>query len=403
MINTNTEVCPHLGDEVGGKNHERFEDWEDENLGLDMKLLRGIYANGFETPSPIQKKALISIIKRKDIIAQAQSGTGKTGAFVIGSLEIIDESLKQTQVIIVSPTRELSRQNFHVVKAISQFQDITAQLLIGGTSTDDDKELLTNNVPQIVVGCPGRIYDMIRRKYLKTKHIQFLVLDEADEMLSAGFKDQIYKIFQFMNNDVQLGLFSATMPDELSMLTSKFMRNPIKILEKKELLTLQGIAQFYIALENDEHKYATLKDLFGTLTISQAIIYCNSIKRVNDLYDAMVHDKFPVARTHSGLDESERKKVYDDFKSGTARVLLSTDLFSRGIDVQQVSIVINFDIPKNVATYLHRIGRSGRWGRKGAGINFVTRRDMSRIKEIERYYNTEIQELPENYTNIISR
>ena len=403
MINTNTEVCPHLGEEVGGTNHDRFEDWEDEKLGLDMKLLRGIYANGFETPSPIQKKALISIIKRKDIIAQAQSGTGKTGAFVIGSLEIINESLKKTQVIIVSPTRELSRQNFQVVKAISQFQDITPQLLIGGTSTDDDKDLLTNNVPQIVVGCPGRIYDMIRRKYLKTKDIQFLVLDEADEMLSAGFKDQIYKIFQFMNNDVQLGLFSATMPDELSMLTSKFMRNPIKILEKRELLTLQGIAQFYIALENDEHKYSTLKDLFGTLTISQAIIYCNSIKRVNDLYDAMLHDKFPVARTHSGLDEGERKKVYEDFKSGTARVLLSTDLFSRGIDVQQVSIVINFDIPKNVATYLHRIGRSGRWGRKGAGINFVTRRDMSRIKEIERYYNTEIQELPENYTQIISR
>ena len=403
MINTNTEVCPHLGDEVGGDNHDRFEEWEDENLGLKIKLLRGIYANGFETPSPIQKKALIPIIKERDIIAQAQSGTGKTGAFVIGSLQLINEDLKQTQVIIISPTRELSRQNYEVAKTISQFQNITPQLLIGGTSTDDDKELLNNNVPQIVIGCPGRIYDMIRRKHLKTKDIKLLVLDEADEMLSAGFKDQIYKIFQFMNNDVQLGLFSATMPEELNMLTSKFMRNPIKILEKRELLTLQGIAQFYIALENDEHKYVTLKDLFSTLTISQAIIYCNSIKRVNDLYDAMTHDKFPVARTHSGLEEGERKQVYNDFKSGVARVLLSTDLFSRGIDVQQVSIVINFDIPKNVATYLHRIGRSGRWGRKGAGINFVTRRDMSRVKEIERYYNTEIQELPENYTKIISR
>ena len=403
MINTNTEVCPHLGDEVGGDNHDRFEEWEDENLGLKMKLLRGIYANGFETPSPIQKKALIPIIKERDIIAQAQSGTGKTGAFVIGSLQLINEDLKQTQVIIISPTRELSRQNYEVAKTISQFQNITPQLLIGGTSTDDDKELLNNNVPQIVIGCPGRIYDMIRRKHLKTKDIKLLVLDEADEMLSAGFKDQIYKIFQFMNNDVQLGLFSATMPEELNMLTSKFMRNPIKILEKRELLTLQGIAQFYIALENDEHKYVTLKDLFSTLTISQAIIYCNSIKRVNDLYEAMIHDKFPVTRTHSGLEEGERKQVYNDFKSGVARVLLSTDLFSRGIDVQQVSIVINFDIPKNVATYLHRIGRSGRWGRKGAGINFVTRRDMSRVKEIERYYNTEIQELPENYTKIISR
>ena len=152
MINTNTEVCPHLGDEVGGDNHDRFEEWEDENLGLKMKLLRGIYANGFETPSPIQKKALIPIIKERDIIAQAQSGTGKTGAFVIGSLQLINEDLKQTQVIIISPTRELSRQNYEVAKTISQFQNITPQLLIGGTSTDDDKELLNNNVPQIVIG-----------------------------------------------------------------------------------------------------------------------------------------------------------------------------------------------------------------------------------------------------------
>ena len=281
--------------------------------------------------------------------------------------------------------------------------NINCQLLIGGTSTDDDKELLNNKTPHIVVGCPGRIYDMIRRKYLKTNSIKMLVLDEADEMLSAGFKDQIYKIFQFMNNDVQLGLFSATMPDELNMLTSKFMRNPIRILEKRELLTLQGIAQFYIALDNDEHKYATLKDLFSTLTISQAIIYCNSIKRVNDLYDAMQHDKFPVGRTHSGMEEKDRKKIYEDFKSGQVRVLLSTDLFSRGIDVQQVSIVINFDVSKSVHTYLHRIGRSGRWGRKGAGINFVTRRDMARIKEIEKYYNTEIQELPSNYVEILNR
>jgi len=385
------------------ENENRFESWEDEKLDINIKLLRGIYANGFETPSPIQKKALIPIIKGGDIIAQAQSGTGKTGAFVIGSLEIIEEKLKKTQVIIVSPTRELSRQTYEVTKAISQFSEITAQLLIGGTSTDDDKEQLTNNIPHIVIGCPGRIFDMMRRKYLKTDKIKFLVLDEADEMLSSGFKDQIYKIFQFMNNDVQVGLFSATMPDELSMLTSKFMRNPKKILEKKEMLTLQGIAQFYIALDNDEHKYATLKDLFSTLTISQAIIYCNSIKRVNDLYEAMIHDNFPVTRTHSGLEESERKKVFDEFKSGTARVLISTDLFSRGIDIQQVSIVINFDVPKNVATYLHRIGRSGRWGRKGTGINFVTRRDMSRIKDIEGYYDTEIQELPENYIQLISR
>jgi translation initiation factor 4A len=394
----------HLPDEVDGVlNDDIFEDWEDEKLNLNSDILRGVYANGFENPSPIQKKTIIPLIKRKDIIAQAQSGTGKTGAFVIGSLQRLNKKLKKVQIIILSPTRELSRQTYNVVKTISHFMNITVQLLIGGTSTDTDKELLSKDCPHMVIGCPGRIYDMIRRRHLLTEHVKLLVLDEADEMLSAGFKDQIYKIFQFMNNDVQLGLFSATMPDELSMLTSKFMRTPVKVLEKRELLTLQGIAQFYIALDNDEHKYATLKDLFTTLTISQAIIYCNSIKRVDDLFDAMVQDKFPVIKTHSGMEESERKKAYEDFKSGEARVLLSTDLFSRGIDVQQVSIVINFDIPKNIHTYLHRIGRSGRWGRKGAGINFVTRRDMSRVKDIEKYYNTQIDELPQDYAKTLNR
>jgi translation initiation factor 4A len=398
--------CSHLPDEVdacAAENQNLFDDWEDDRLNLDNNILRGVYANGFENPSPIQKKTIIPVIKKNDIIAQAQSGTGKTGAFVIGSLQRLDTKNKKVQVIILSPTRELSRQTYNVAKTISHFMDITIQLLIGGTSTDDDKELLSNDTPHMVIGCPGRIYDMIRRKHLRTNEVKLLILDEADEMLSAGFKDQIYKIFQFMNNNVQLGLFSATMPDELNLLTSKFMRNPIKVLEKRELLTLQGIAQFYVALDNDEHKYATLKDLFSTLTISQAIIYCNSIKRVDDLYEAMVHDKFPVAKTHSGMDEEGRRKVYEDFKSGQARVLLSTDLFSRGIDVQQVSIVINFDVPKNIHTYLHRIGRSGRWGRKGAGINFVTRRDMSRVKDIEKYYNTQIDELPSNYTTLLNR
>ena len=216
----------------------------------------------------------------------------------------------------------------------------------------------------------------------------------------VDLKDQIYKIFQYMNNDIQVGLFSATMPIELDILTSKFLRKPLKILIKKEMLTLQGIAQFYVALDNDEHKYATLKDLFGTLSISQAIIYCNSIRRVDDLYEAMKHDDFPAERIHSGMDESERIGIYEKFKEGACRVLISTDLLARGIDVQQVSIVINFDVPKNVHTYLHRIGRSGRWGRKGVGINFITRRDVQKLEEYKQFYSTEIKELPVNYKDL---
>ncbi len=279
--------------------------------------------------------------------------------------------------------------------------DMSHQLLVGGTSTEEDRDKLETNHPQIIIGCPGRVHDMIRRKYLSTQHIGLMILDEADELLSHGFKDQIYKIFQFMNNDIQIGLFSATMPAELNSLTAKFLRRPIKILIQKEMLTLQGIQQFHINLDNDEHKYTTLKDLFGTLSVSQAIIYCNSIRRVDDLYEAMKHDEFPVERLHGSLDESERRSIYATFKNGSCRVLIATDLLARGIDIQQVSIVINFDVPKSVHTYLHRIGRSGRWGRKGVGINFVTRRDVPKLKEIEQFYSTQVKEFPQNYKELI--
>jgi len=379
-----------------------FESWDDEDtLSLKTKLLRGIYAYGFENPSPIQKKAIIPLVKRRDVIAQAQSGTGKTGAFVVGSLQVLDESLLEPQILVLAHTRELARQICKVVSSLGNQMDMSHQLLVGGTSTEEDREKLETNRPQIIIGCPGRVHDMIRRKYLSTQHIGLMILDEADELLSHGFKDQIYKIFQFMNNDIQIGLFSATMPAELNSLTAKFLRRPIKILIQKEMLTLQGIQQFHINLDNDEHKYTTLKDLFGTLSVSQAIIYCNSIRRVDDLYEAMKHDEFPVERLHGSLDESERRAIYATFKNGSCRVLIATDLLARGIDIQQVSIVINFDVPKSVHTYLHRIGRSGRWGRKGVGINFVTRRDVPKLKEIEQFYSTQVKEFPQNYKELI--
>lgn len=389
-----------IRDEIDSKNMLTFESWDDEELNLKTGLLRGIYAYGFENPSPIQKRAIIPLIQRRDLIAQAQSGTGKTGAFVIGSLQILDEKKIATQALILAHTRELARQIYSVIQAMGNLLKIKTQLLVGGTSTDEDREKLEACPPHIIVGSPGRVHDMIRRKHLKTNDITLLILDEADELLSHGFKEQIYKIFQFMPNEIQIGLFSATMPSELNMLTSKFLRNPLKILIKKEMLTLQGIAQYFVALDNDEHKYVTLKDLFGSLAISQAIIYCNSIRRVDDLFDAMKHDTFPVERMHSGMEEKDRRDIYQRFKTGACRVLISTDLLARGIDIQQVSIVINFDLPKSVHTYLHRIGRSGRWGRQGVGINFITRRDIQKLTEIKQFYSTEIKELPGNYKDI---
>jgi translation initiation factor 4A len=373
-----------------------INEWED--LNTKTPLLRGIYANGFERPSPIQKQAILPLFEKRDVIAQAQSGTGKTACFSIGILELIDVSLKATQAMILSPTRELSIQTKKVLDSLGgQFPELCTQLLIGGTSTDDNIQTLRSNTPHIVIGCPGRIHDMLKRKRLAVKDFRILVLDEADELLSAGFKDQVYNIFQFMPMNVQVALFSATMPEELNNLTNKFMRNPVKILLKAEQLTLEGIRQFYIALENDDFKYETLKDIYSSLTVSQSIIYCNSVKRVNDLYNAMNTDNYPVCQIHSGMDKDERLRNYEDFKNGKHRVLISSNVTARGLDVQQVSTVINFDVPNCVHTYLHRIGRSGRWGRKGVGINFVTPRDMRSLKNIEHHYQIKINELTENW------
>lgn len=391
MFNFNKET---IEEEDYNPDEYTFDSWDDESVSLNKKLLRGIYSYGFEKPSPIQKKAVIPMVSKKDVIAQAQSGTGKTGAFTVGTIQLVDHSKKCVQAIIISPTRELSKQTFDVLKSISGLLKTKVKLLIGGTSTEQDIKDLREDTPQVIVGCPGRIHDMARRKYFDTKTVQLIVLDEADEMLSTGFKEQVYNIFQYLNNDVQICLFSATLPRELNALTERFMRNPVKILVKQEMLTLEGIAQYYIALEDDVQKYATLKDIFKIISVSQCIIYCNSVKRVSDLYEAMKEDQFPVCTIHSNMEREERTKSYEDFKIGKYRVLISSNVTARGIDIQQVSTVINFDIPKCVHTYLHRIGRSGRWGRKGTGINFVTKRDIPRIKQIEQHYGTEIQEMP---------
>lgn len=379
--------------------------WEDETLDLKENLLRGIYSYGFEKPSPIQKTAVPTMVsetkekKRRDIIAQAQSGTGKTGAFTVSTLQIIDENVKNTQALILAPTHELANQICSCVNDLGRYLNVTVQLLVGGTSVDGDKNKLDNNTPHIVVGTPGRVHDMIRRKYFRVDDLKVLVLDEADEMLSTGFKEQMYKIFQFMPNNIQIGLFSATMPADLKMLTTKFMRNPNEILVKNDNLTLQGIAQYYISLDDDHQKYMTVKDLFSQLSIAQAIIYCNSTKRVDDLAQAMEEDGFPVKKIHGKMDEKERKDTHKEFKSGASRVLVTSDLFARGIDVQQVSIVINFDVPKSEHTYLHRIGRSGRWGRKGVAINFQTKYDGAKLKHFQEYYDTQIIELPADYAS----
>jgi len=379
--------------------YSEINNWDDLNIHPD--LLRGIYSYGFENPSPIQSKSIVPIIQGKDMIAQAQSGTGKTAAFTIGALSQVNVDDNSTQIIILSPTRELSLQSCSVIRGIgSMIKGLRVQTLVGGSSIDEDISNLKNNVPHIIVGCPGRVYDMIRRGHIASKDVKMVILDEADEMLSSGFKEQIYNIFQNFSRNIQAVLFTATLPEYINNITKKFMRDPVKIYVKAERLTLEGITQYYVAVEDDKQKYSTLKDLYSVISLSQCIIFCNSVKRVNDLHDAMLEDGFPVCCIHSNMEKSARNQSFNEFRNGKNRVLISSNVTARGIDIQQVSVIINFDLPKCVHTYLHRIGRSGRWGRKGVGINFVTRRDVSKMREIEQHYSTQINELPASLENI---
>tara|TARA_Y100000817_G_C16856842_1_gene544345 strand:+ start:224 stop:1369 length:1146 start_codon:yes stop_codon:yes gene_type:complete len=371
-----------------------------DELSLKDEILRGIYSYGFENPSVIQHKSIPVIVSGKDIISQAQSGTGKTGAFVIGILQKLKVEEKTTQIIIISPTRELSRQTMEVVKEIGKYMDITYQEVIGGTDVHQCRAELDKS-PHIVIGTPGRILDMITKNCLYTNNITTLVFDEADEILSYGFKDTIHDIVRKVPSEAQICLFSATIPQEIIDLSDNFMNNPESILVKKEALTLEGIRQFYINIKVSEWKYEILKDLYDTISISQCIIYFNSKNKLMDIYNKLMQENFPVSYIHGDLTSEQRKETMIQFKSGQTRILLSTDLLSRGIDIQQLSLVINFDIPRSKETYIHRIGRSGRYGRKGVAINFISDRDQYSITEIQAYYDTEITEMPQDISDII--
>ncbi len=369
--------------------------WDD--LNINEQILRGIYSCGFENPSPIQCKAIQPIIDKKDLLAQAQSGTGKTATFAIGALASIDFSIKQTQVIILSPVRELSIQTYNVVKSIGCMVDgLNVGLFVGGNKVTDDIDYLKKITPQLIVGTPGRVYDMIQRRFIKIQNVKLIIIDEADEMLSNTFKNQFHQIMMSCNEDIQIALFSASYSNEIKELAMTFLRDPVSIIVKSESLTLDGISQYYIALEDDYHKFVTLKDLYGKISFSQCIIYCNSVPRVMNLYNSLREENFPVSYIHSQMDTSERNTIFNDFKSGKNRILISTNLTSRGIDIQQINLVINFDISKCVHNYLHRIGRTGRWGRKGVAINFITSHDIFTIRNIEKHYKCNINELPEN-------
>ncbi|KER27517.1 hypothetical protein T265_13782 [Opisthorchis viverrini] len=429
-----------------------------DRMNLKEGLLRGIFAYGFEKPSAIQQRAILPSIEGRNVIAQAQSGTGKTATFSIAMLQQINTADPRCQALVLAPTRELAKQIQTVVVALGDYMDITCHACIGGTQVSTDMERLQMG-QQIVVGTPGRVLDMIRRGSLRTDSIRIFVLDEADEMLSMGFKDQIQEIFRCLKHDVQVILLSATIPDEVLEVTKHFMVDPVRILVKQEELTLEGIRQFYVNVEQEEWKLETLCDLYQTIAITQAVIFCNTRRKVEWLTQELTERDFIVSAMcpihlctqavifcntrrkvewltqelterdfivsamyyfpaavllhsvllftkriffpfyhpcakHGDMEQAERDNIMTAFRSGSSRVLISTDLLARGIDVQQVSLVINFDLPNTLENYIHRIGRGGRFGRKGVAINFVTLADKRTLKELETFYNTKISELP---------
>lgn len=364
-----------------------------DDLNLKPEIVRGIFGYGYEAPSAIQQRAILPITEGRDVLAQAQSGTGKTATFTISALQNIDQNERATQALILAPTRELALQIQNVISQIGLYLNVTVHASIGGTSMSDDIEALRSGV-QIVVGTPGRVFDMIDRRYFKTHKIKMFILDEADEMLSSGFKEQIYNIFRLLPETTQVVLLSATMPQDVLEVTSKFMNNPVRILVKKDELTLEGIKQFYINVEEEAYKFDCLCDLYDSISVTQAVIFCNTRSKVESLTARLKEANFTVSAIHADLPQAERDTIMNEFRSGSSRILISTDLLARGIDVQQVSLVINYDLPANKENYIHRIGRGGRFGRKGIAINFVTNQDVGMMREIEQFYSTQIDEMP---------
>ncbi|KAJ1864367.1 translation initiation factor eIF4A, partial [Coemansia sp. RSA 2703] len=364
-----------------------------DDMNLDENLLRGIYAYGFERPSAIQQRAIVPVLKGHDVIAQAQSGTGKTATFSISILQKVDPAILKTQALVLAPTRELAQQIQKVMTSLGDFRKVNIHACIGGTRVADDEKAF-NEGAHVVVGTPGRVHDMISRGIFKAESVKLFALDEADEMLSRGFKDQIQQVFSLLPADVQVVLLSATMPTEVLDVTTKFMRDPIRILVKRDELTLEGIKQFYISVEREDYKFDTLADIYETVSITQAVIFCNTRRKVDFLTDKLRERNFTVSAMHGDMDQEQRDTIMKEFRSGSSRILITTDLLARGIDVQQVSLVINYDLPTNRENYIHRIGRGGRFGRKGIAINFVTDDDTAALRDIEQHYSTQIDEMP---------
>ncbi|KIO29148.1 hypothetical protein M407DRAFT_21717 [Tulasnella calospora MUT 4182] len=403
LLSHHVDVSPPAP--IKGQEGEIESNWDEvvdnfDKMELKPELLRGIYAYGFERPSAIQQRAIVPVVKGHDVIVQAQSGIDKTATFSISILQKLDTSTNVIQALILTPTRELAQAIQNVVTTLGSYLQFECHACIGGTSVLQDITRLQEGV-HVVLGTPGHVSDLIDRRVLKTDHIKIFCLDEADEILNRGFLDQTYTAFRSLPQKTQVVLLSATMPADVLEVTKTFMRDPVRILVKREELTLEGIRQYYLEVEKEEWKLDTLVDLCETVNITQGVIFCNTRRKIDWLTEKLTSRDFTITAIHGDMEQEQREILMKEFRSGSSRVLITTDLLPRGIDVQQVSLVINYDMPRKSENYIHRVGPGGPSGRKGVAINFVTTDDVKMLREIEKFYNTQIEAMPINIADVI--
>lgn len=374
---------------------------EFDQMNLPENLMRGIFAYGFQKPSQIQKKAIMPMVNGNDLLAQAQSGTGKTGTFVIGSLAHVDEKLLKPQVLVLVHVHELAEQIADVATQLGNKMKLKVLCAVGGNPVKDDIQALEDGA-QFIVGTPGRVWDLINRNALRRDHIKYLIMDEADQMLEELFYKQVLSILnKGFPVSTRVALFSATMPPQVIEVAEKILNEPVRVLIPPTAVRLDGIQQFYVNLDREDHKFDCICDLYKNLNITQAVIFCNKKQKADMLSEKMIAQGFPVTCIHGDLEKAERRRRMNDFRSGNTRVMISTDILARGIDVQQLSLVINFELPNNHSNYIHRIGRAGRYGRKGTTINLITQDDYKMLDSICEYYGMNIKELPADISKLI--
>ncbi|KAL7514019.1 hypothetical protein ACHAXN_011258 [Cyclotella atomus] len=362
-----------------------------EDFFLKRELLMGIFEKGFEKPSPIQEEAIPIILQNRNVLARAKNGTGKTAAYIIPCLEKTDTSKAHIQVIVLIPTRELALQTSAIVKEIGKHMGIQCMVTTGGTSLKDDIMRLYNSV-HMVVATPGRILDLASKNVADLSKCRTIIMDEADKLLSTEFQPVLEKIINMCDSNHQICLFSATFPVTVKDFCKKFVPNPYSINLMDEL-TLRGITQFYAYVE-ERQKVHCLNTLFSKLEINQSIIFCNSVNRVELLAKKVTELGYSCYYIHAKMQQANRNRVFHEFRNGATRHLVTSDLFTRGIDIQSVNVVINFDFPKNAETYLHRIGRSGRFGHLGLAVNLITYDDRHALRKVEQDLGTEIRPIP---------